>query len=310
MRQHPRFRRVAAPRRVGRSRNAACREMNDDRRPAVYRWGWTGGPSSKARSPSPRLGQCCLPRMRPACLISTPPSLLLAISMPVGWAAASARIALQEGKTDARAVAAISRPSMVWPTGNGRPRSTALPTDLALSRQPHRRAARPRRRRRHHGRWRWPDHRAERRHAAFAVQPALSTRASAPDRVHMPVYVGLGNHDLDQNGSPPHVDWYRRELRDYVEVNHRPGVFFKPPVPATEIRCRYPTATPGTGPACIWSRRTALPATPATAAVSSLPWLKQDLATYAADGRPVILFQHYGWDTFSVERWDPGQAHL
>ena len=53
------------------------------------------------------------------------------------------------------------------------------------------------------------------------------------DRVHMPVYVGLGNHDLDQNGPPHHVDWYRRELRDYVEVNHRAGVFFKPPVPAT-----------------------------------------------------------------------------
>ena len=33
--------------------------------------------------------------------------------------------------------------------------------------------------------------------------------------------------------------------------------------------------------------------------------MKQDLATYAGDGRPVILFQHYGWDTFSTERWDP-----
>lgn len=54
-----------------------------------------------------------------------------------------------------------------------------------------------------------------------------------PDRVHVPVYAGLGNHDLDQNGPPPHVDWYRRELRDYIEVNHRPGVFFKPAVPAT-----------------------------------------------------------------------------
>ena len=42
-------------------------------------------------------------------------------------------------------------------------------------------------------------------------------------------------------------------------------------------------------------------------AESSLLWLKQDLATYAADGRPVILFQHYGWDTFSTERWDPAR---
>ena len=54
-----------------------------------------------------------------------------------------------------------------------------------------------------------------------------------PDRVRFPVYCGLGNHDLDQDGPPPHVDWYRRELRDYVELNHRSSVFFKAPVPVT-----------------------------------------------------------------------------
>ena len=49
--------------------------------------------------------------------------------------------------------------------------------------------------------------------------------------MHFPVYIGLGNHDLDQDGPPPQVDWYRRELRDYVELNHRPSVIFKPQVP-------------------------------------------------------------------------------
>ena len=53
-----------------------------------------------------------------------------------------------------------------------------------------------------------------------------------PDRIHFPVYVGLGNHDLDQDGPPQQVDWYRRELRDYVELNHRPSAIFKPSVPA------------------------------------------------------------------------------
>ena len=43
-------------------------------------------------------------------------------------------------------------------------------------------------------------------------------------------------------------------------------------------------------------------------AASGIPWLKQDLAANAADGRPVIIFQHYGWDKVSVERWDPS-AH-
>ncbi|GLS37069.1 hypothetical protein GCM10010869_26620 [Mesorhizobium tianshanense] len=41
-----------------------------------------------------------------------------------------------------------------------------------------------------------------------------------PDRVHVPVYVGLGNHDLDQNGPLPHVDWYRRE----ISLSGRPDV--------------------------------------------------------------------------------------
>ena len=55
-------------------------------------------------------------------------------------------------------------------------------------------------------------------------------QGTGPDRVHFPVYNGLGNHDLDQDGAPPHIDWYRRELRDYVELNHRQTVFYKPPV--------------------------------------------------------------------------------
>ena len=125
-----------------------------------------------------------------------------------------------------------------------------------------------------------------------------------PDRIHFPVYVGLGNHDLDQDGPPPQVDWYRRELRDYVELNHRPSVIFKPPCrPATTTSPR--TTIPGIGAGCIWCRRTASPATATKGAVSGIPWLKQDLAAHAADGRPVILFQHYGWDKFSLERWDP-----
>jgi cytolysin (calcineurin-like family phosphatase) len=39
-----------------------------------------------------------------------------------------------------------------------------------------------------------------------------------------------------------------------------------------------------------------------------LPWLRQDLAKNAAAGKPVVLFQHYGWDPFSIERWDPDRT--
>lgn len=124
-----------------------------------------------------------------------------------------------------------------------------------------------------------------------------------PDRVHFPVYTGLGNHDLDQNGPPGHVNWYRRELRDYVEVNHRAGVFFKPPVPADNYDVDSDCYSWNWGGVhLVQTHRFA--GDTGHGAPSGLPWLKQDLASNAADGRPVVLFQHYGWDSFSTEVWD------
>lgn len=127
---------------------------------------------------------------------------------------------------------------------------------------------------------------------------------NGPDRVHFPVYVGLGNHDLDQDGRPPHPDWYRDELRDYVRLNHKPSAFFKPPYPADN----YDEASDcyswnWGGLHLIQAQRFAGDTN--KGAASALNWLKSDLATYAADGRPVVIFQHYGWDKFSLERWDP-----
>ncbi|KQS74531.1 metallophosphoesterase [Rhizobium sp. Leaf384] len=128
-----------------------------------------------------------------------------------------------------------------------------------------------------------------------------------PQHVHMPVYVGLGNHDLDQDGPPSHPDWYRRELRDYVEVNHRPSVFFTPSLPADNYDVDSDNY------AWNWGRLHLVQlqrfgGDDRKGAVSGLDWLKNDLATFAADGRPVVLFQHYGWDRFSIERWDAGHG--
>jgi cytolysin (calcineurin-like family phosphatase) len=124
-----------------------------------------------------------------------------------------------------------------------------------------------------------------------------------PERVHFPVYLGLGNHDLDQDGPAPHIDWYRRELRDYVELNHRSTVFFKPQVPVTnydvESDC-YSWDWPNVH--LVQTQRFAGDTN--KGAVSGLEWLANDLATYAAKRKPVILFQHYGWDPFSTEVWD------
>ncbi|HTV70506.1 MAG TPA: metallophosphoesterase [Rhizobiaceae bacterium] len=129
-------------------------------------------------------------------------------------------------------------------------------------------------------------------------------QGAGTDRVNFPVYVGLGNHDLDQDGPRDHLDWYRRELRDYVELNHRPSVIFKPPVPVVDYDLQSDCYSWEWGGLHLVQLHRYGGDTRKDA-VSSLPWLKRNLATYAADGRPVVLFQHYGWDIFSIERWDP-----
>jgi cytolysin (calcineurin-like family phosphatase) len=127
------------------------------------------------------------------------------------------------------------------------------------------------------------------------------------DRVHFPVYTGLGNHDLDQDGPRRHVDWYRRELRDYVEMNHRESVFFKPPVPATNYHVESDCYSWDWGGLHLVQLHRFIGDTN-KGAVSGLNWFKDDLADNADDGRPVVVFQHYGWDSFSIEHWDPDKV--
>jgi cytolysin (calcineurin-like family phosphatase) len=129
-------------------------------------------------------------------------------------------------------------------------------------------------------------------------------QGAGPGHVRFPVFVGLGNHDLDQDGPRPHVDWYRRELRDYVEVNHRASVFFKPPLPATNYDIASDCYSWDWGGLHLVQLHR-FGGDRSKGAIDSLPWLASDLATYASDGRPVLLFQHYGWDAFSTENWDP-----
>lgn len=125
---------------------------------------------------------------------------------------------------------------------------------------------------------------------------------TGPDRVHMPVYVGLGNHDLDQDGRPPDVDWYRNELRDYVRFAHEPSALFHASVPAANFD--------GISDSYSWDwgdlhlvQLHRFGGNTRKDAGSALDWLRSDLADNR--GKPVVLFQHYGWDPFSLERWDP-----
>ncbi|EFG9152824.1 metallophosphoesterase, partial [Escherichia coli] len=131
-------------------------------------------------------------------------------------------------------------------------------------------------------------------------------QGAGPDRIHFPVYAGLGNHDLDQDGKPPDIDWYRNELRDYVRLNHEPSVFFKAPVPAAGFDEASDSYAWDWGPLHLVQLHR-FGGDTRKGAAGALGWLKADLAANAANGRPLILFQHYGWDAFSTERWDPAK---
>ncbi|OLP60976.1 metallophosphoesterase [Xaviernesmea oryzae] len=130
------------------------------------------------------------------------------------------------------------------------------------------------------------------------------SQGSGPGQLAMPAYVGLGNHDIDQDGAAGHVDWYRRELRDYVEFTHRSTVFSTPPVPVGNYDVLSDSYSWDWGGLHLVQLQR-FGGDRGHGAPSGLDWLKADLAASAADGRPVAIFQHYGWDHFSTEVWDP-----
>lgn len=123
------------------------------------------------------------------------------------------------------------------------------------------------------------------------------------DAVHYPVYEGLGNHDLDQDGKAPDIDWYRDELRDYVRLNHEPSAFFKPAVPVLDFDEASSCYSWNWGDLHLVQLHR-FGGDTRKGAANALPWLRRDLAANAGQGRPVVIFQHYGWDPFSTERWD------
>lgn len=73
-----------------------------------------------------------------------------------------------------------------------------------------------------------------------------------PDSIHFPVYTGLGNHDLDQDGPPPHVDWYRRELRDLCRTQSPHDGIFQAASTGVKLRCSVRQLLVGLGrtPSC------------------------------------------------------------
>src|SRR5690606_8617485 len=124
------------------------------------------------------------------------------------------------------------------------------------------------------------------------------------DSVSIPVYPGLGNPGRNQDGPSDAFDWYREELRGYVKANHMRAPGYEPPVPVTSYDEQSDSYSwDWDGLHLVQAHRCMGDTT--KGAVDNLPWIERDLAAHAGDGRPVIICQHYGWDPFSAEHWDP-----
>jgi cytolysin (calcineurin-like family phosphatase) len=113
--------------------------------------------------------------------------------------------------------------------------------------------------------------------------------------VRFPVYIGLGNHDLEIEPRDRRLprDLYRDRMWDYVTRRHSGS---RAPVSVDDFDPGSRSYSWNWGGVHLvqlhrfaGDTRHGLP--------SSLPWLRRNLERHAGDGRPVIFFQHYGFES-------------
>jgi cytolysin (calcineurin-like family phosphatase) len=124
---------------------------------------------------------------------------------------------------------------------------------------------------------------------------------NSQDSIGFPAYLGLGNHDVDSaDRGEPLASQYRQLVWGWVDARHGGA---GAPAPVTRFDAgSHAYSFDLDGAHLVQLHRFAgdvqygLP--------SAVPFLQQDLELSAKDGRPVVLFHHYGMDTFGTEdRW-------
>jgi cytolysin (calcineurin-like family phosphatase) len=119
----------------------------------------------------------------------------------------------------------------------------------------------------------------------------------SPDSIHYPMYVGLGNHDIDTaDRDPATAAAYRAAYWQYVDSRHAgPSA----PVPVTSYDpASHAYSWDFDRVHLIMTHR--FPSDVEYGLASASPFVAADLKQYASDGRPVVLFHHYGMDAFGT----------
>ncbi|MBI1938322.1 MAG: metallophosphoesterase [Ignavibacteriales bacterium] len=125
------------------------------------------------------------------------------------------------------------------------------------------------------------------------------------NQIHFQVYVGLGNHDLDPQHVEPRQEEYRKQMLNYVTARHQGN---NAPVSVDNFDSTSHNYSWNWGNLhLVQTHRFA--GNIENGHVNSLEWLKADLKKYASNGEPVIIFQHYGFDKFSLGWWSDAERN-
>ena len=112
--------------------------------------------------------------------------------------------------------------------------------------------------------------------------------------LNIPIWLGLGNHDFGNDGTS-------LRMLEYVKSRHGGA---KAPAKPLEFDAASGCYAFEVGEVLVVQLHRHAADTANATHASALPWLKQLLEKRAANGRPVILCQHYGFDPFGQDpRW-------
>lgn len=114
-----------------------------------------------------------------------------------------------------------------------------------------------------------------------------------------PVYIGLGNHDVDPEAPGLFRRWYRRQMWGLVERRHR-GPRAPVPVEVFDDASR--------SYAWSWGSVRMIQMHLCAADVrneraDNLPWVRGQLDAAARAGQTVVMLQHFGFDRWSARDW-------
>lgn len=122
---------------------------------------------------------------------------------------------------------------------------------------------------------------------------------SGDKQINYPVYLGLGNHDINPSKDEKIKKEGRQRMWNYVEERHKGE---NPPVPVSNFDDASRNYSWNWDNLHLVQTHLFAGAT-SDNQPSSFDWLVNDLYKNASDGRPIVIIQHYGFDRWALKWW-------